>query len=97
MAQGLVQDFPEVESAVSLSPIWGPGLTRRVFSILNPANNLSYDEKNMLAVDSTFFDVFSFKLIRGNPTKVLRNVGGILISDEMARKYFRDEDPVGKQ
>ena len=28
MAQALVRDVPEVESAVSLTPIWGPGLTR---------------------------------------------------------------------
>ena len=97
LAQALVQDFPEVESAVSLSPIWGPGLTRRVFSVLNPENKLKYDESNIMSVDSTFFDVFSFNLIQGNPKKVLRNVGGILISDEMARKYFRDENPVGKQ
>ena len=48
-------------------------------------------------MDSTFFDVFSFNLVSGNPKKVLRNVGGILISDEMAEKYFKDQDPVGKQ
>lgn len=97
MAQGMVMDFPEVESAVSLSPIWGPGLTRRVFSIMNPQNKVRFDEKNILAVDSTFFDVFSFNLVRGNPKTVLRNVGGILISEEMANKYFSGEDPVGRQ
>ncbi|MDN5213850.1 ABC transporter permease [Fulvivirgaceae bacterium BMA12] len=97
MAQGLVRDFPEVESAVSITPIWGPGLTRRIFSIANPQNALKYDEKAILGVDSTFFDVFSFNLLKGNPKKVLRNVGGILISDQMAKKYFRDEDPLGKQ
>ena len=29
MAQAMVRDFPEVESAVSLTPLWGPGLIRR--------------------------------------------------------------------
>jgi putative ABC transport system permease protein len=30
LAQAMVHDFPEVENAVSLSPLWGPGLTRDV-------------------------------------------------------------------
>src|SRR5690606_9797303 len=33
MAQAMVRDFPEVEAAVSLSPIWGAGLTRATFSV----------------------------------------------------------------
>ena len=35
LAQAMVHDFPEVENAVSLSPLWGPGLTRETFSIRN--------------------------------------------------------------
>src|SRR5690349_1804197 len=33
MAQALVQDFPEVESAVSLTPLWAAGLTRETHSM----------------------------------------------------------------
>src|SRR5690606_33142422 len=36
LAQAMVHDFPEVENAVSLSPLWGPCLTRETFSIRNP-------------------------------------------------------------
>jgi len=96
MAQALVSDFPQVESAVSLSPIWGPGLTKQTFSIRNLEKDITYDESGLLSVDSTFFDVFSFKLVKGNKDEVLRNVGGLLLSETMAKKYFGDEDPIGK-
>ena len=97
MAQALVRDFPEVEAAVSLSPLWGPGLTVRTFSIKSPEKSSWNDEKNILSVDSTFFDVFSFNLISGNKSKILRNVGGLVISQSMAKKYFGIDDPIGKQ
>jgi putative ABC transport system permease protein len=96
MAQAMKDEFPEVESAVSLSPLWAAGLTREVFSVRNLEKNLKFDEANVLAVDSTFFDVFPFPVVSGNAREALRNVNGMLISESMAKKYFRTEDPIGK-
>ncbi|NOT73539.1 MAG: FtsX-like permease family protein [Cyclobacteriaceae bacterium] len=97
IAQAMVRDFPEVESAVSLSPIWGPGLTQQTFSIRNLQKDIKYDELNVLSVDSTFFDVFSFPLISGNPRTALSKPMGMLLSESMAKKYFGDENALGKQ
>ncbi|MBL7849361.1 MAG: ABC transporter permease [Cyclobacteriaceae bacterium] len=97
MAQAMVADFPEVESAVSLSPLWGFGLTRQTFSVRNLERDIRYDERNVLAVDSTFFDVFTFPLVKGDPNTALKQVGGCLLSESTARKYFGDEDPIGKK
>jgi putative ABC transport system permease protein len=98
MAQALVQDFPEVENAVSLSPLWAAGLTRETHSLRNPEKDVRYDESNLLMVDTTFFKVFTFPVVKGNAVKALKNVnGGILISESIAKKYFGDEDPVGKR
>jgi len=96
MAQAMVHDFPEVESAVSLTPIWGPGLIRQTFSVRNLERDIQYDESNVMAVDSTFFTVFTFPLEKGDPGTVLKNPGGILLSSSMAKKYFGEEDPIGK-
>ena len=96
MAQALVDAFPQVESAVSITPLWGPGLTKQRFSIRNLEKDITYDETELLSVDSTFFDVFSFKLIKGNKNKVLRSVQSIVISESTAKKYFGDDDPIGK-
>jgi len=96
LAQAIARDFEEVEAAVSLSPLWGPGLTKRTFALKNPEQAEWYEEKEILGVDSTFFDVFSFEVTKGNKTEVLKNVGGILISEGMANKYFGAEEPIGK-
>lgn len=96
MAQALVKDFPEVAHAVTISPIWGPGLTRQSFSVRNLEKDIRYNEKNILSVDSTFFDVFPIQIIKGNAKKVLRSPGKLLLSESAARKYFDDEDPIGK-
>lgn len=97
MAQAMVEDFPEVESAVTLSPIWAAGLTRQVFSVRNPDRDVSYDERSVLAVDSTFFKVFTFPLVKGDPETALKQVNGCLVSESIARKYFGDEEPIGKK
>jgi putative ABC transport system permease protein len=98
MAQALVQDFPEIENAVSLSPLWAAGLTRETHSLRNPEKDARYDESNIISVDTTFFKVFTFPVVKGNAEEALRNVnGGILISESLAAKYFGDEDPIGKK
>lgn len=96
MAQALVQDFPEVNSGVSITPLWGIGLTKETLSFRNLEKDIRFDESNVMAVDSTFFNVFSFPLLKGDPKTVLKNPDGILISASMGKKYFGDEDPMGK-
>ncbi len=96
MAQAMVNDFPEVESAVSLSPYWAAGLTREVFSVRNLEKDLKFDERNALMVDSTFFDVFQLPIVRGDAKKALKSVNGILLSESAVKKYFGDDDPIGK-
>lgn len=97
LAQALASDFTEVESAVSLSPLWAAGLTRATHAFRNPQRSERYDERNILAVDTTFFDVFDFPLVKGDAKTALKSLNGLLISESMAKKYFGAEDPVGKQ
>lgn len=94
MARAMARDFPEVESGVSISPIWGPGLTRPAFSVRY--EDKRFDEKGFFSADSTFFEVFSFKLIRGDKDEALTRPGGIVITKRIAKKYFGNADPMGK-
>jgi putative ABC transport system permease protein len=96
MAQAMVNDFPEVESAVSLSPYWAAGLTREIFSVRNLEKDIKFDERNALMVDSTFFDVFQLPIVLGDAKKALRSTNGILLSETAVKKYFGDDDPIGK-
>jgi putative ABC transport system permease protein len=98
MAQAMVADFPEVQSAVSLTPLFGSGLTLETHSFRNLEKDERFDETRILAVDTTFFDVFSFPVIRGDAKNALKQfTGGLMISESKAKKYFDDADPLGKQ
>ncbi len=88
MAMAMVNDFPEVESAVSMTPIWGPGLTKQTFTFNNPETNDWFQEREILMVDTSFFNVFSFELLEGNKERVLKRPDIILITESIAVKYF---------
>ena len=89
-----MNDFPEVENAVSLSPLWGPGMSRPVFSVRH--EDIRFDEAGFYSADSTFFDVFSFALLKGDPKEALKSPGGVVITREIAMKYFGTVDAIGK-
>ncbi len=58
--------------------------------------NKVFDEKNFLYADSSFFDIFSFKLIKGNHSTALNAPHQLVMTESMAKKYFGNDDPVGK-
>ncbi len=47
-------------------------------------------------VDSEFFKIFSFPILQGNTANPVINRNSVVISSEVAGKYFENEDPVGK-
>ena len=56
----------------------------------------SFNEKNVNLVDPSFFRIFSFPLLKGNPATVMREPFSMVLSEKMAIKYFGSEDPLGK-
>jgi putative ABC transport system permease protein len=86
MAQQMVIDFPEVEKAVTMSPIWDPGLTPAQFSV--KYEDIVYDEKRFFSADTTFFEIFDFPFLAGNPKTALKEPMNIVITRDMAIKYF---------
>ena len=55
-----------------------------------------YPEENVFFADSTFFEIFSFPLLQGDPAEALDRINTIVISQSMAKKYFGDEEAMGK-
>jgi len=55
-----------------------------------------YSESKLLFADNNFFSFFSFKLISGNAANVLAHPFTVVISQDMAKKYFGSENPIGK-
>ncbi len=56
----------------------------------------TFFEERFFAVDATFFDVFTFPLIQGDPKIALKNPNSMVISKNTAIKYFGTTDAVGK-
>jgi len=55
-----------------------------------------YTENDILFADADFFDVFSFQLIKGDEKNALSGPGKIVLTESTAKKYFGEEDPMGK-
>jgi putative ABC transport system permease protein len=89
MAEAMLNDYPEVEQAVRLRKAGGWIVKR---------GDVTFQETDddFLFADSTFFDVFSFKLVKGDPETCLVEPRSLVLTEKYARKYFGNEDPVGQ-
>jgi len=88
MGATLKADFPEVVDFTRLFTFDGDPKVRFEEKV--------FIEENFYYVDSTFFNVFTAPLIYGNPEKMLSRPNTVVLTEEIARKYFGNEDPVGK-
>ncbi|QHT71343.1 FtsX-like permease family protein [Rhodocytophaga rosea] len=87
VAKTLINEFPEVELATRIQPK-GINLIRY--------QDKTFMEPDVIAVDSNFFKIFSFRLKKGNPAKVFSEPNAVIITEKMAAKYFGMQEPMGK-
>ncbi len=78
--------FPEVEEYTRFS---------RTESLVKYGDK-TFKEKNILYAQSSFFDLFSFPLLIGKADSSLLAINHAVITEETARKYFGNENPMGK-
>jgi putative ABC transport system permease protein len=71
-------------------------LQEKTHTFRNKQKGSSFKETGFYFVDSTFFNVFSIALLEGNKNEVLKNPGSLVLTKDLAVKYFGDEDPLGK-
>jgi len=83
----LINDYPEVINATRVKNFGFPVLRYgdKVFS-----------EELFFWVDSSFFDVFTVEFVKGNPKTALTLPESVVLTERMAKKYFGNEDPMGK-
>ncbi len=65
-------------------------------SYLVKYENRHFREDRVIFADSTLFGVFGLQLAEGNPDKALAEPNAVVITEEMAEKYFGVADPMGK-
>lgn len=86
VAPAFKRNFPEVEQAVRMY---------KGTRVIQYQDKL-FDEKSFMYADSTFFDMFSFKLLKGNPQYALSGPNVVVFTRSAAKKYFGNDDPIGK-
>jgi putative ABC transport system permease protein len=88
LAQTIRDKYPQVEAITQLSGPLGDVIIRY--------RDTAFKETDVFAAESSFFDVFSFPLLEGNPETSLNDPNMIVITRSLAQKYFGGEDPMGK-
>ncbi len=86
VGHALFENFPEVENFTRFQKWSG------VFSI----EEKKFREEEIYIADTSFFEIFSFNLLEGDPKTSLMNPMEMVLSQSAARKYFGDKNPIGK-
>ncbi|RTL58787.1 MAG: ABC transporter permease [Sphingobacteriales bacterium] len=83
----LPTDFPEIQK-----------MTRLLDAVISPLRYKEklFNEKGVFFADENLFDVFSVKVLKGNPATALKDPFSIMLTEESAKKYFGEEDPMDK-
>ena len=91
-----------------LSPPFGPALLNDYPNAVKAAvrvmrdndlisyNSISFNEKNIYLTDNNFFNFFDFPLVKGAAATVLKDPNSIVLTETSAKKYFGNDDPIGK-
>jgi len=87
LAPQIKQDYPEVEES---SRLIGSGKQ------LYKYEETELFEEEVMYADSTFFKVFAYSFIEGNPETALIEPNSIVVTRSFAERYFGNESPVGK-
>ena len=81
------KDLPEVDKAIRFfnNNEYYVRVNKTVFS-----NEIIFTEPD-------FLDVFSFEVMKGDKNTALKKLNNVIITKSLAEKYFKDENPVGKE
>lgn len=85
--EGWKAEVPEIEDAIRFA---------YTGNLLLKYDEKSFFESGIAAVDSTIFSVFNFDLALGDPFSALTKPQSMILTKEMAEKYFGTENPIGK-
>jgi putative ABC transport system permease protein len=86
-AAALKADFPEIEQVVRLRDRGGNQVKK---------GNQDIQEDRMVYADSTLFKVFTLPMIQGDSSKALTEPNSVVITEDMAKKYFNTVHAVGQ-
>lgn len=88
----LMSDFPEItNAAIIFRPAsWGQTPVLKL-------DDKEYFEDEFVFAEHSFLQIYDFRFIKGDPAKVLKGPNELVITETIAKKYFGDQDPIGKR
>ncbi|MCF6406977.1 ABC transporter permease [Chitinophaga filiformis] len=87
VAPSLAADFPEIKKMVRFT---SPN------TFLLEHGEQRFQEEGLVFTDSTVFDIFSWKLLAGNPKVALVAPNSVVLTKSIAQKYFGNGNPLGQ-
>jgi putative ABC transport system permease protein len=87
MPGGLQAELPVIKNTVRVG---------KSTPVLLETGGKKFEEKRVFYADASFMDVFSFPLLKGDRATALKQADAILLTQDMATKYFGNQDPIGK-
>ncbi|HEX8041256.1 MAG TPA: ABC transporter permease [Chryseosolibacter sp.] len=85
----MMKEYPEIENVCRLYLRYGGGVVRY--------GDISIKEDNVFTADQSFFQIFSYPVIKGDRNTVLKLPHTAVVEAETAKKIFGAEDPIGKR
>ncbi|HEY8898552.1 MAG TPA: ABC transporter permease [Niastella sp.] len=87
VARALQNDYPEVKEVTRIRTLGNPTVL---------IDGQSFTGASLVFADSNFFNVFTIPFLQGDVKTALLNPNSMVISKEMAQRYFGNKDPLGK-
>lgn len=88
MGPAIESNFPGVREAIRFWRAFEP--------VVGYEENYFNESGNLYFTDPEVFEAFSFSLVQGDPDNVLEQPGSVVLSQATAKKYFGDQNPIGK-
>ena len=88
LGPALLEEVPEVENFVRVQAGWGRWNLHH--------GDDRFTKEYLAAVGPTFFEIFQFPFIKGDPKTALKDRYSIVLTEDLAQKIFGDEDAMGK-
>lgn len=87
MAAAMKSDLAEVENMVRIDDA----------EFLMEIDGNTFQEDNAMIADASFFEIFDFQLLEGDPKTALKAPFSLVLTEDAAQKYFGNEDPMGRR
>lgn len=88
----ILRDLPDFEKVVQFH-----GPEDEKISLIDASGNFQvFRQSGILYTDEHFFEVMDFEILKGAPGDALKDPYKVYLTQEMATKYYGDENPIGK-